>query len=78
MSCRDVFFSANLDRLANQNEFVKSLTANLRNLRKLEAEHRLKFYGYEDVVEHYSDNENDDDDYMARRTKKRKTAYLSL
>ncbi|KAF8798942.1 hypothetical protein BYT27DRAFT_7202672 [Phlegmacium glaucopus] len=61
----------------HRNEFVKSLTTNLRNLRKLEAENRLKFYGYEDVVEDYSDDE-DDDDYMARRTKKRKTAYLSL
>ena len=58
----------------NQNEFVKSLTTNLRNLRKV-AENRLKFYGYHDVVQDYSDDE--DDDYMARRTKKRK-AYISL
>ena len=60
---------------ANQNEFVKSLTTNLRNLRKI-AEDRLKFYGYHDVIQDYSDDE--DDDYMARRTKKRKAAYLSL
>lgn len=58
----------------HRNEFVKSLTTNLRNLRKLEVENRVKFYGYEDVVEDYSD----DDDYMARRTKERKAAYLSL
>ena len=59
----------------NQNEFVKSLTTNLRNLRKI-AENRLKFYGYHEVDQDYSDDE--DDDYMARRTKKRKAAYLSL
>ena len=58
-----------------QNEFVKSLTTNLRNLRKI-AESRQKFYGYHDVVHDYSDDE--DDDYMARRTKKRKAANLSL
>ena len=59
----------------NQNEFVKSLTTNLRNLRKV-AENRLKFHGYHEVVQDYSDDE--DDDYMARRTKKRKATYLSL
>ena len=59
----------------NQNEFVKSLTTNLRNLRKI-AENRLKFYGYHEVVQDYSDDE--DDDYLARRTKKRKAAYVSL
>ena len=53
----------------NQNEFVKSLATNLRNLRRLEAENRVKFYGYHDG-EDYSDNE--DDDYVARRIKKRK------
>ena len=58
----------------NQNEFVKSLTTNLRNLRKI-AENRQKFYGYHDVVQDYSDDE--DDDYMARRTKKRKAAILA-
>ena len=65
-----VTFLSDLD----QNEFVKSLATNLRNLRKLEAEKRLKFYGYHDVAQDYSDDE--DDDYMAQRTKKRKTAYL--
>ena len=59
----------------NQNEFVKSLTTNLRNLRKV-ADNRLKFYGYHDIIQDCSDDE--DDDYMARRTKKRKTAYVSL
>jgi len=59
----------------HRNEFVKSLTTNLRNLRKI-AETRQKFYGYHDVVQDYSDDE--DDDYMARRTKKRKAAYISL
>jgi len=59
----------------HRNEFVKSLTTNLRNLRKI-AENRQKIYGYHDVVQDYSDDE--DDDYMARRTKKRKAAQLSL
>jgi len=38
----------------HRNEFVKSLTTNLRNLRRLEAENRLKFYGYDEVGQDYS------------------------
>lgn len=70
-----LYFLVTLLTDVNQNEFVKSLTTNLRNLRKV-AENRLKFYGYHEVVQDYSDDE--DDDYMARRTKKRKATYLSL
>ncbi|KAF8967162.1 hypothetical protein BDZ97DRAFT_570221 [Flammula alnicola] len=50
-----------------KNDFVKSLTTNLRTLRKIESEK----YHLEDVAEDYSDDQ-DDDDYMSRRTKKRK------
>ncbi|KAJ3507525.1 hypothetical protein NLJ89_g6256 [Agrocybe chaxingu] len=55
-----------------RNDFVKSLTSNLRNLRKQEAENRIKFQ-YDDVAEDYS-NEEDDDEYVSRRTK-RKTVH---
>ncbi|KAF8158160.1 hypothetical protein B0H34DRAFT_443560 [Crassisporium funariophilum] len=58
----------------NRNDFVKSLTTNLRTLRKIETEHRMKYFGYEEAVEDYSDDE-DDDDYMTRRTKKRKATH---
>ncbi|KAH9480433.1 hypothetical protein JR316_0007033 [Psilocybe cubensis] len=57
----------------NKNEFVKSLTNSLRNLRKQEAETRQK-YPHDDLVDDYSDNEDDDDYATSRRPKKRKTA----
>ncbi|CAA7261575.1 unnamed protein product [Cyclocybe aegerita] len=54
-----------------KNDFVKSLTSNLRNLRKHEAENRIKFQ-YDDVAEDYS-NDEDDDEYVSRRTKRKTT-----
>ncbi|KAF9483532.1 hypothetical protein BDN70DRAFT_873849 [Pholiota conissans] len=51
-----------------KNDFVKSLNTNLRTLRKLEAEihHSVPF------VEEY-DNDQNDDEYMLKRTKRRRS-----
>jgi len=54
-----------------KNEFVRSLTINLRSLRKLESDTRLKFHSEEYMPDH-SDDE-DDEDYTSRKTKRRKT-----
>ncbi|KDR82830.1 hypothetical protein GALMADRAFT_220831 [Galerina marginata CBS 339.88] len=56
-----------------KNDFVKSLTTNLRTLRKIESENRMK-YAYEETVEQYSDDEADGN-YRSRRTKRRKAVY---
>jgi len=56
-----------------KNDFVKSLTTNLRTLRKLESENRIKYH-YEDTVDPlHSDDE--DDEYTLRRTKRRKATH---
>ncbi|KAF8903160.1 hypothetical protein CPB84DRAFT_1728604 [Gymnopilus junonius] len=54
-----------------KNDFVRSLTVNLRNLRKLESETRLSNkFNHEEFM---PDNSDYDDDYSSRRTKRRKT-----
>ncbi|KJA21186.1 hypothetical protein HYPSUDRAFT_42305 [Hypholoma sublateritium FD-334 SS-4] len=50
-----------------KNDFIKSLTTNLRTLRKVEAEKHQHTRG---VVEDYSDDQ--DDDYVSKDTKRRK------
>ncbi|TFK40782.1 hypothetical protein BDQ12DRAFT_770762 [Crucibulum laeve] len=49
-------------------EFLKALGSNLRTLRKLEAEKRLKYFGTEDPAEYYSD----DDEYTTKRIIRRR------
>lgn len=51
--------------------FLKSLGTNLRSLRKIEAEKRLKYNEPDPTVEDYSDD--DDEEYTTRRSKKRRT-----
>lgn len=62
-----LFLLKKLNKLC-QNDFIKSLNLNLRTLRKVEADKRQYDRG---AVEDYSDDQGDDD-YMSKRTKRRK------
>lgn len=53
-----------------QNNFLKSLTTNLRALRKLELETRVKFFGPEEALN--EGVEDDDEEYTLKPSKKRR------
>lgn len=54
----------------HQNEFVKSLTQNLKNLRKIDQLARKSLYGLDVPDMDYSEGE--DDEYVFRVSKRRK------
>lgn len=56
--------------LAFQTNFLKSLATNLRALRKVEVETRVKYFGPEEAMENVVDY--DDDEYTLRSSKRRR------
>ncbi|KAF5382555.1 hypothetical protein D9615_002846 [Tricholomella constricta] len=60
-----------------KSDFFKSLSSNLRNLRRAEDEKRMSLYGPEILQDEFSDDDDDDDYRQKARTKKRKTTKSS-
>ncbi|PPQ69611.1 hypothetical protein CVT24_001367 [Panaeolus cyanescens] len=56
-----------------KNDFVKSLTTNLRSLRKLEEDQRSRDHAFESAMVEYSDE--DDDEYVSRQFKRRRNLH---
>ncbi|KAG6830977.1 hypothetical protein H0H87_006628 [Tephrocybe sp. NHM501043] len=54
-----------------KSDFYRSLTSNLRDLRKSEDAKQIALYGHVNTLETYTSD--DDDDYLHTRTKRRKT-----
>ncbi|TFK24971.1 hypothetical protein FA15DRAFT_669031 [Coprinopsis marcescibilis] len=52
--------------------FLKSLTTNLRALRKLEVESRTKLNGHEDYADEVDDDDDDDSEFTLRPSKRKK------
>ncbi|GLB38316.1 hypothetical protein LshimejAT787_0501810 [Lyophyllum shimeji] len=58
-------------------DFFKSLSSNLRNLRRAEDQKRIALYGPEMLFDEYSDDDDDDDYRQRTKPKRRKTTQSS-